>query len=107
MASVQGADVIWTGHVHELHHHLDMAEQLVSVRGIGDSDLYEISHKQVHHVTTSGYKEEYGDGSGGYHIEKGRPPKPIGSYWMHSVIYRKQVDNQRKYYRDVTFTMAL
>ena len=107
MASVQGADVIWTGHVHELHHHLDMAEQLVSVRGHGDSDLYEISHKQVHHVTTAGYKEEYGDGSGGYHIEKGRPPKPLGSYWMHSVIYRKQVDNQRNYYRDVTFTMAL
>lgn len=106
MASVHGADVIWTGHVHELHHHLDMAETLVSVRASG-RDNHEIVHKKVHHVTTSGYKEEYGDGSGGYHIEKGRPPKPLGGYWMRSVIYRKQVDNQRNYYRDVTFTMAL
>jgi hypothetical protein len=28
------------------------------------------------------YKEEYGDGSGGYHIEKGRPPKPLGGAWL-------------------------
>ena len=106
MASVHGADVIWTGHVHELHHHLDMAETLV-VNRQENQDSYEIIHRQVHHVTTAGYKEEYGDGSGGYHIEKGRPPKPLGSYWMRSVIYRKQVDKERKYYRDLTFTMAL
>jgi len=106
MASIQGADVIWTGHVHELHHHLDVAETLVP-NFQAEKGSHEITHKHVHHVTTAGYKEEYGDGSGGYHIEKGRPPKPLGSYWMRSVIRRVQVDYERNYERDITFTMAL
>ena len=41
---------------------------------------YTIEHKYLHHIRTACYKEEYEDGFGGYHIEKGRPPKPIGGY---------------------------
>ncbi len=28
------------------------------------------------------YKNDYGDGSNGFHIEKGRPPKPMGCAWL-------------------------
>jgi len=28
------------------------------------------------------YKDEYGKGEGGWHIETGKPPKPLGAYWL-------------------------
>jgi hypothetical protein len=30
-------------------------------------------------MITGTYKEEYGDGSKGWHVERGAPPKPVGS----------------------------
>jgi hypothetical protein len=35
-------------------------------------------HQQVHMMITGTYKEEYGDGSKGWHIERGAPAKPVG-----------------------------
>jgi hypothetical protein len=29
-------------------------------------------------MNTGTYKEEYGDGSKGWHVERGAPPKPVG-----------------------------
>jgi len=74
-ARTEGADVIWMGHVHELYHHITMVESY-SMR------LNEIELKRVHHIRTASYKEEYGDGSKGWHIERGAPPKPLGGYIM-------------------------
>ena len=34
------------------------------------------------HIRTSTYKEEYGDGTKGWHVSRGAPPKPLGGYWM-------------------------
>ena len=34
--------------------------------------------KDVLHLRTGAYKEEYQDGFGGWHIERGAPAKPIG-----------------------------
>jgi UDP-2,3-diacylglucosamine pyrophosphatase LpxH len=75
IAMMEGYDVIWMGHVHEMYHHVNMVEAY-------DSHQKKIKLKEVHQVRTGAYKEEYGDGYGGYHIEKGRPPKPMGGYWM-------------------------
>jgi UDP-2,3-diacylglucosamine pyrophosphatase LpxH len=73
---VSGADCIWMGHVHELYHVIDGQESLdYSPKG-----GYKVKHKYVHHIRTAAYKEEYGYGDFGYHVEKGRPPKPIGGY---------------------------
>jgi len=33
------------------------------------------------HLCTGGYKQEF-NLSGGYHVEKGRPPKPLGGWWL-------------------------
>lgn len=35
-------------------------------------------HQDVHMMITGTYKEEYGDGSKGWHIERGAPAKPVG-----------------------------
>ena len=35
-------------------------------------------HQQVHMMITGTYKEEYGDGSKGWHVERGAPVKPVG-----------------------------
>jgi hypothetical protein len=34
--------------------------------------------KQIHLAITGAYKEEYEDGFGGWHIERGAPIKPTG-----------------------------
>jgi len=28
------------------------------------------------------YKDEYKTGEGGWHIATGKPPKPLGAYWL-------------------------
>jgi hypothetical protein len=35
-----------------------------------------------YHIKVAGYKEEYEDGYGGWHIERGAPPKPTGACWL-------------------------
>lgn len=73
-AAVHGADIIWTGHVHEDVQAIFMAETL------NKSDVIELV--ETLHITTSTYKEEYADGDNGWHIERGAPPKPLGGMWL-------------------------
>jgi hypothetical protein len=61
--------------VHELYHHINPVE-------VYDSHQKKIKARNVHQIRTSTYKEEYEDGFGGFHIERGRPPKPLGSMWL-------------------------
>jgi len=35
-----------------------------------------------YHVRLPGYKNDYGDGYGGWHIERGGPPKPNGCVFL-------------------------
>jgi hypothetical protein len=68
-------DVFAMGHIHEnkctnvsrdaLEHH--------ALTG------YRHKQRQIHLMITGTYKEEYGDGSKGWHVERGAPPKPVGS----------------------------
>jgi hypothetical protein len=77
-ASVHGADIIWQAHIHELQEDTSVVEVLeASPRG-----GYKIKLRDVQHVRTSTYKEEYGDGTKGWHPERGAPPKPLGGYWL-------------------------
>jgi hypothetical protein len=52
-------------------------------------------------MITGTYKEEYGDGSKGWHIERGAPPKPLGGRILNIDIVRrnnkvfKQLDSTR------------
>lgn len=99
MTMIQGADVIWMGHVHELYHHRDMVEVLDFHSKTG----YKVKQKTVHHIRTSTYKEEYSDGTQGWHVERGSPVKPLGGYWMklHASL------DSRPVRKDVVFTQTI
>jgi predicted phosphodiesterase len=73
-ASIEGADLIWNGHVHEDYITYYVKETLNKV-GV-------VTQKECCHIRTSTYKEEYEDGFGGWHVERGAPPKPLGGAWL-------------------------
>jgi hypothetical protein len=73
-AMIDGADCVWMQHIHDLW---DMTVQVETM-----DHSYNTKLKEVLHIQTSTYKDEYGDGNGGWHIERGAPPKPLGGYWL-------------------------
>lgn len=73
-AYIDGADILVSGHVHER-----WAQEHVKV---GLTDTGEVKHRSVWAVKTGTYKEEYGSGKGGWHIATGKPPKPLGGWWL-------------------------
>lgn len=68
------ADIVWTGHTHD-------AWSLAIARVELTSSMT-VRHREQVHVKTPGYKQEYGDGYGGWAVERGLPPKPLGAYWL-------------------------
>jgi len=70
----EGMDIFTMGHIHENSVRLDVRET-TEYLGKGNA---KIVHKYIHHCITGTYKEEYGDGDKGWHIERGAPPKPLG-----------------------------
>lgn len=68
------ADIIISGHVHEQYTTAFTQERLTP-----DG---KIILKEQWHVRMPTYKDEYKDGYAGWHIETGKPPKPIGAYWL-------------------------
>jgi len=68
------ADIVVNGHSHNAYH-VPIARERLSDGGVIGRDLQ-------HHIRTATYQDDYGDGSGGWHIERGGPPKPMGAVWM-------------------------
>jgi hypothetical protein len=74
-AFLADADLVWAGHTHDSYH--------VPVARVRlNQDCTAIEHTQQDHLRTPGYKNEYADGYGGWHIERGGPPKPLGAKWI-------------------------
>jgi hypothetical protein len=69
----EGFDIFSMGHIHENSCRNDSIEMIKTKNGI-----YGVHLKEIHLAITGTYKEEYGDGSKGWHIERGAPPKTIG-----------------------------
>jgi hypothetical protein len=68
------ADLVHTGHTHD--------SWKVPISRIRLSRIHKVEHCRQIHFSTPGMKEEYGDGHGGWHIERGGPPKPVGGAWI-------------------------
>jgi hypothetical protein len=79
--NVEGADAIWMGHVHEDY------ELTYTIEELTQHDT--VVHRDILMIRTSAYKEEYGDGSKGWHVERGASPKPIGGRWLIMKPHRK------------------
>lgn len=71
---ISDADCIWGAHIHDQWVMSVMVEEL--------NNTYSVEQKEVVHIQTPSYKNEYDDGNSGWHIERGAPPKPLGGYWM-------------------------
>ena len=71
------ADIIVCGHVHE-RWALETSRQIVTAQ----NGKYGMRLETQHHIRVGCYKDEYGHGQGGWHVERGAPPKPIGAMWM-------------------------
>jgi hypothetical protein len=86
---VEGADLIWMGHVHEDHELTYTTERI--------NEKHRVYLKEVLMIRTPTYKEEYNEGKGGWHVERGAPPKALGGRWleMHPQrIYKDYTDNR-------------
>jgi len=68
------ADIIVSGHNHESTQVEIVQEKLT------ESNKIEV--KTQLHIKLPTYKEEYGDGYGGFHVERDAPPKPLGAVWL-------------------------
>lgn len=68
------ADVVWNGHNHN-DYVLNIKRERLTMRGVLFMDLQT-------HVRTPGYQDSYGDGSGGWEVERGGVPKPQGCAWI-------------------------
>jgi len=86
----EGFDIFTMGHIHENSCRNDVRDTIdYSVRG-----GYKNSLKDIHLMLTGTYKEEYEDGSKGWHVERGAPPKPVGGRIL-SVEY-KRIRNKKE-----------
>ncbi len=68
------ANVVLNGHNHH-QYVIPIARERLSNKGRHYSDIQ-------YHVRTPGYKQDYGDGTKGWNVERGGVPKPIGAVWM-------------------------
>jgi hypothetical protein len=92
------ADIVISGHVHEQYTICYMQERL--------SDLGKIQLKEQWHVRMPTYKDEYKDGHSGWHIETGKPPKPIGAWWLKVTYNRVQKNYKEQYTVNYDFIRA-
>lgn len=83
-AMIQDADCIWVGHTHDSWN-MQIAIETLSTK-------FHPIQKEVQHIQTPSYKNDYEDGNNGWHIETGKPPKPLGGYWLKIEPYRDQTD---------------
>jgi len=68
------ADIVLTGHTHDIWQ-VPIARERITNRG-------RVYISEQLHLRSGTYKDEYGDGSGGWHVETMKPPKPMGAWWL-------------------------
>lgn len=73
LETYEGFDIFSMGHIHENSCRNDVRDTINN-----SSSGLKLEQKQIHLMITGSYKEEYGDGSKGWHVERGAPIKPVG-----------------------------
>lgn len=81
----EGFDVFSMGHIHENSCRNDVRDFIDHNARNG----YKNSLKDIHLMLTGTYKEEYEDGSKGWHVERGAPPKPTGGRIL-TIDYKRE-----------------
>jgi Icc-related predicted phosphoesterase len=99
----EGFDVFVMGHIHENSCRNDVRDTVDSHPQTG----YSLKQKQLHLMLTGTYKEEYGDGSHGWHVERGAPIKPLGGRILTIKCVRDSTKERKnhKYIDSIKFNM--
>jgi len=79
------AKYVVTGHIHEAWVFPIKRERSKSGRAFLDIQW---------HIQTPTYKEEYGVGNSGWHIERGGKPKPVGCVWIGFYYYKGRIESE-------------
>ena len=74
MAEYVDADAFVSGHVHWKNN--------TPVQRVRLNDASTITNSQMHYIRCGTYKDEWEDGHAGFHVEKGRGPRPLGGWWV-------------------------
>ncbi len=77
------ADVYVSGHIHRRNSD-ENTITTVTMAGL-------IEKRQQWFLRCSTYKDEAGEGKGGYHVKNGRAGRPKGGWWLHMTFKNKQV----------------
>lgn len=88
----EGCDVYTMGHIHENSARNDVRDTLNHNAFKG----YHVKHKPIHLMITGTYKEEYQEGTKGWHVERGAPIKPTGGRFL-----TIKTERDRSNYQDV------
>lgn len=86
----EGMDVFTMGHIHENLARNDVRETLK----FGTTSGTTLHHHPVHMIVSGCYKEEFTDGFGGWHVERGAPIKPLGGRILTIQINRKFINGR-------------
>lgn len=78
------ANVVINGHNHQAYI-VPITRERLTVRGRQHRDIQ-------WHGRIPGYKDDYGDGSEGWAIEKGFEPAPFGALWLHFKCAQDTID---------------
>ena len=81
------AKIVVTGHIHESWQ-VSITRERINTHG-------NIRIDEQLHICVPTYKEEYNDGHLGWHVETGKPPKPVGAVWLR-FAYRQKGGKKRK-----------
>jgi Icc-related predicted phosphoesterase len=92
-----GFDIFSMGHIHENSSRNDVIETIEHNPSTG----YNVTHKNIHLTITGTYKEEYGDGASGWHVERGAPPKPVGGRILDLSFERKYENGVKRVIKHV------
>jgi hypothetical protein len=68
------ADYVLSGHTHEAY--------IVEIPRVELNDAGAQVQRTTYHVQTPSYKDSFGDGYDGWENETGKPPKPMGGWWL-------------------------
>lgn len=93
-------DVFTMGHIHENSARNDVRDTIEHNAKRG----YHHKQKQIHLMITGTYKEEYGDGSKGWHVERGAPVKPLGGRLLTFETKLVTNDNERTLHKRIDST---
>lgn len=90
------ADIVVNGHTHD-QYHVPIARERLNMAGTVERDV-------VHYIRTPTYKDEYGDGSSGWAVVKGHPPKPLGCAWLRFYLKWNEPQGRFRVETDVTLS---